>query len=103
MCRVVSDAEKRQNNFKPRHKGSFSILVAEVKTHTVFQINIGIREDPGDEVEHFSESEQGLDSKRKPDMPDTMHRVRLVQRNRTLKLCYISSSNDTCNLDVVLY
>ena len=34
-------------------------------------------------------------------MPDTMHRVRLVQRNRTFKLCYIFSSNDTCNLDVV--
>ena len=34
-------------------------------------------------------------------MPDTMHRVRLVQRNRTLKLCYIFSSNDTCNLYVV--
>ena len=47
------------------------------------------------------ESEQRLDSKRTPDMPDTMHRVRLVQRNRTLKLCYIFNSNDTCNLDVV--
>ena len=34
-------------------------------------------------------------------MPDAMHRVRLVQRNRTLKLCYIFSSNDNCNLDVV--
>ena len=33
-------------------------------------------------------------------MPDTMHRVRLVQRNQTLKLCYIFSSNDNCNLDV---
>ena len=63
--------------------------------------HIRIREDPGDEVERFSESEQGLDSKRKPDMPDTMHRVRIVQRNRTLKLCYIFSSNDTWNLDIV--
>ena len=34
-------------------------------------------------------------------MPDTMQRVRLVQRHRTLKLCYILNSNDTCNLDVV--
>ena len=34
-------------------------------------------------------------------MPDTMQRVRLVQRHRTLKLCYIFSSNDKCNLDVV--
>ena len=34
-------------------------------------------------------------------MPDTMHSVRLVQRNQTLKLCYIFSSNNTCNLDVV--
>ena len=34
-------------------------------------------------------------------MPDTVHRVRLVQRNQTLKLCYIFSSNDNCNLDVV--
>ena len=33
-------------------------------------------------------------------MPDTIHRVRLVQRNRTLKLCYIFSSNDNCNLDI---
>ena len=47
------------------------------------------------------ESEPSLDSKRKPDMPVAMHRVRLVQRNRTLKLCYIFSSNDNCNLDVV--
>ena len=42
-----------------------------------------------------------LDSKTKPDMPDTMQRVQIVQRNRTLKLCYIFSSNNTCNLDVV--
>ena len=34
-------------------------------------------------------------------MPDTMQRVRLVQRHRTLKLCYIFSSNDKCSLDVV--
>ena len=34
-------------------------------------------------------------------MPDTMQRVRLVRRHRTLKLCYIFSSNDKCNLDVV--
>ena len=34
-------------------------------------------------------------------MPDTMQRVRLVQRRRTLKICYILSSNDKCNLDVV--
>ena len=34
-------------------------------------------------------------------MPDTMQRIRFVQRNRTLKLCYIFSSNNTCNLDVV--
>ena len=34
-------------------------------------------------------------------MPDTMQRVRLVRRNRTLNLCYIFSSNDKCNLDVV--
>ena len=30
-----------------------------------------------------------------------MQRVQIVQRNRTLKLCYIFSSNNTCNLDVV--
>ena len=30
-----------------------------------------------------------------------MQRVRLVQRHRTVKLCYIYSSNDQCNLDVV--
>ena len=47
------------------------------------------------------ESEPSLDSKTKPDMPDTMQRIRFVQRNRTLKLCYIFSSNNTCNLDVV--
>ena len=34
-------------------------------------------------------------------MPDTMQRVQIVQRNRTLKRCYIFSSNNTCNLDVV--
>ena len=34
-------------------------------------------------------------------MADTMQRIRFVQRNRTLKLCYIFSSNNTCNLDVV--
>ena len=34
-------------------------------------------------------------------MPDTMQRVRLVRRHRTLNLCYIFSSNDKCNLDVV--
>ena len=34
-------------------------------------------------------------------MPDTMQRVQLVQRHRTLKLCYIFSSNDKCDLDVV--
>ena len=34
-------------------------------------------------------------------MPDTMQRVQIVQRNRTLKHCYIFSSNNTCNLDVV--
>ena len=34
-------------------------------------------------------------------MPDTMQRVRLVQRHRTLKHCYIFSCNDKCNLDVV--
>ena len=36
MCSGFNDAaELRENNFKPRHKGSFRILVAEVKTHTV--------------------------------------------------------------------
>ena len=34
-------------------------------------------------------------------MPDTMQRVRLVQRHRTLELCYIFSSNYKCDLDVV--
>ena len=34
-------------------------------------------------------------------MPATMQRVRLVQRHRTLKICYIFSSNDKCDLDVV--
>ena len=31
-----------------------------------YRRHVVIRKDPGDEVEHFSESEQGLDSKRKP-------------------------------------
>ena len=34
-------------------------------------------------------------------MPETMHRVPLAERNQTLKLCCIFSSNDNCNLDVV--
>lgn len=80
-----------------------------IKGALVFQYTSGskdsyrrhIREDPGNEVERFLESEQGWDSKRKPEMPDTMQRLRLVQRHRKLKLCYILSSNDTCNLDVV--
>ena len=62
-----------------------------------YRRHIVIRKDPWDEVERFLESEP----KENPDMPDTMHRVRLVQRNQTLKLCYIFSSNDNCNLDVV--
>ena len=66
-----------------------------------YRRHIVIRKDPGDEVERFLESEPSLDSKTKPDMPDTMQRIRFVQRNRTLKLCYIFSSNNTCNLDVV--
>ena len=66
-----------------------------------YRLHIVIRKDPGDEVERFLESEPNLDSKTKTDMPDTMQRIRFVQRNRTLKLCYIFSTNNTCNLDVV--
>ena len=52
-------AELRENNFKPHHKGSFKFLYGSGSEDSCRR-HIGIREDPGDEVEHFSESEQGL-------------------------------------------
>ena len=40
-------------------------------------------------------------SLKKTKMPDTMHRVRFVERNPNFRLCFVFSCDNTCNLNSV--
>ena len=82
------------------HKSSSSILIWQRTWRFIPSLHWSTRR-PSGRGWTFLRKRTRLRLQKKPDMPDTMHRVRLVQRNRTLTLCYIFSSNDTCNLDVV--
>ena len=96
MCSDFNDAaELRENNFKPRHKGPFSILIWQRKWELMPSPHWNKRR-PWGRGWTFLGKRTRLRLQNK-----TMQRVQIVQRNRTLKLCYIFSSNNTCNLDVV--